>query len=29
MWEFYFCYCEAGFAEHALGDAQTLLAREG
>ena len=29
MWEFYFCYCEAGFAERALGDVQILLAREG
>jgi cyclopropane-fatty-acyl-phospholipid synthase len=27
MWEFYLCYCEAGFAEHALGDVQVLLAR--
>jgi len=29
MWEFYLCYCEAGFAERALGDIQFLLAREG
>jgi cyclopropane-fatty-acyl-phospholipid synthase len=29
MWEFYLCYCEAGFAERALGDVQMLLAREG
>jgi cyclopropane-fatty-acyl-phospholipid synthase len=29
MWEFYFCYCEAGFAERALGDVQMLLASEG
>jgi cyclopropane-fatty-acyl-phospholipid synthase len=28
MWEFYLCYCEAGFAEHALGDVQVLLARD-
>jgi cyclopropane-fatty-acyl-phospholipid synthase len=28
MWEFYLCYCEAGFAERALGDVQMLLARE-
>jgi cyclopropane-fatty-acyl-phospholipid synthase len=28
MWEFYFCYCEAGFAERALGDVQMLLERE-
>ncbi len=27
MWEFYFCYCEGGFLERALGDAQLLLAR--
>jgi hypothetical protein len=27
MWEFYFSYCEGGFAEGALGDAQILLAR--
>jgi cyclopropane-fatty-acyl-phospholipid synthase len=29
MWEFYLCYCEAGFAERALGDVQMLLTREG
>jgi cyclopropane-fatty-acyl-phospholipid synthase len=29
MWEFYLCYCEAGFAERALGDVQFLLTREG
>jgi cyclopropane-fatty-acyl-phospholipid synthase len=28
MWEFYLCYCEAGFAERALGDVQMLLTRE-
>ena len=28
MWEFYLCYCEAGFAERALGDVQVLLARD-
>ncbi len=28
MWEFYLCYCEAGFAERALGDVQMLLARD-
>jgi cyclopropane-fatty-acyl-phospholipid synthase len=27
MWEFYLCYCEAGFAERALGDAQMLFER--
>jgi cyclopropane-fatty-acyl-phospholipid synthase len=26
-WEFYFAYCEAGFAERYLGDLQILLAR--
>lgn len=26
MWEFYLCYCEGGFAERAIGDAQLLLA---
>jgi len=25
MWQFYLCYCEAGFTERALGDAQMLL----
>jgi cyclopropane-fatty-acyl-phospholipid synthase len=28
MWVFYLCYCEAGFAERALGDVQMLLARD-
>jgi cyclopropane-fatty-acyl-phospholipid synthase len=27
MWEFYFCYCEAGFAEHATGDVQMLFVK--
>jgi cyclopropane-fatty-acyl-phospholipid synthase len=27
QWEFYFCYCEAGFAERALGDVQMLLVK--
>ena len=27
MWEFYFSYCEAGFAERALGDVQVVLRR--
>ncbi|MDQ2963638.1 MAG: cyclopropane-fatty-acyl-phospholipid synthase family protein [Pseudomonadota bacterium] len=27
MWEFYLCYCEAGFAERALGDVQMVLTR--
>jgi len=25
MWEFYFCYCEGGFAERTIGDVQILL----
>jgi cyclopropane-fatty-acyl-phospholipid synthase len=29
MWEFYFCYCEGGFLERAIGDAQMLLAKPG
>jgi cyclopropane-fatty-acyl-phospholipid synthase len=29
MWEFYLSYCEAGFAERALGDIQMLMTREG
>ena len=29
LWEFYLCYCEAGFAERALGDVQMLLAKPG
>ena len=29
MWEFYLCYCEAGFAERALGDVHVLLAKPG
>jgi cyclopropane-fatty-acyl-phospholipid synthase len=28
MWEFYLCYCEAGFAERALGDVQILMVRD-
>ena len=27
MWEFYFCYCEGGFAERAIGDVQMLLTK--
>ena len=27
MWEFYFCYCEGGFEERALGDVHLLLAK--
>jgi cyclopropane-fatty-acyl-phospholipid synthase len=26
-WEFYFCYCEGGFREHAIGDVQILLSK--
>jgi cyclopropane-fatty-acyl-phospholipid synthase len=29
MWEFYLCYCEAGFVERALGDVHMVLTREG
>jgi cyclopropane-fatty-acyl-phospholipid synthase len=29
MWEFYLAYCEAGFAERALGDIQALLVKPG
>jgi cyclopropane-fatty-acyl-phospholipid synthase len=29
LWEFYLSYCEAGFAERALGDVQMVLTREG
>jgi cyclopropane-fatty-acyl-phospholipid synthase len=28
-WEFYFSYCEAGFAERALGDVQALFVKPG
>ncbi len=27
MWEYYFCYCEAGFRERAIGDVQLLLVK--
>ncbi len=27
MWEFYFCYCEGGFLERAIGNAQLLLVK--
>ena len=29
LWEFYLCYCEAGFAERALGDVHMVFSREG
>jgi cyclopropane-fatty-acyl-phospholipid synthase len=29
MWEYYLCYCEAGFAERYLGDVQILLRKPG
>lgn len=29
MWEFYLCYCEAGFEERYVGDVQMLLAKPG
>jgi len=28
-WEYYFCYCEGGFSERAIGDVQILLAKPG
>ncbi len=27
MWDFYFCYCEGGFMERAIGDVQLLLTK--
>ena len=27
LWEFYFCYCEAGFLERTIGDVQLLLTK--
>jgi cyclopropane-fatty-acyl-phospholipid synthase len=29
MWDYYFCYCEAGFVERAIGDVQLLLLKDG
>lgn len=29
MWDFYFCYCEGGFAERVIGDVQMLFAKPG
>jgi cyclopropane-fatty-acyl-phospholipid synthase len=29
LWEFYLCYCEGGFLEHATSDVQLLLAAPG
>ena len=29
MWEYYLCYCEAGFADRALGDVQMVMTRDG
>jgi cyclopropane-fatty-acyl-phospholipid synthase len=29
MWNYYFCYCEGGFIERALGDVQMLLVKPG
>lgn len=29
LWRYYLCYCEAGFRERSIGDAQLLLARRG
>ena len=27
LWQFYFCYCEAGFRERIIGDVQLLLCK--
>ena len=29
MWEFYLCYCEAGFEERSIGVVQALLQKPG
>ena len=29
MWEFYLCYCEAGFRERYIGSMQLLFAKPG
>jgi cyclopropane-fatty-acyl-phospholipid synthase len=29
LWEFYLCYCEGGFLERSIGDAQLLMAKPG
>lgn len=29
MWEYYFCYCEGGFVERAIGDVHMLLVKPG
>lgn len=29
LWEFYFCYCEGGFAERQISDVHMMLARPG
>lgn len=29
MWDFYFCYCEGGFAERVIGDVHLLFAKPG
>lgn len=29
MWEYYLCYCEAGFRERVIGDVQMVLAKPG
>jgi cyclopropane-fatty-acyl-phospholipid synthase len=29
LWEFYFCYCEAGFRERHIGNVQIMLAKPG
>lgn len=29
LWDFYLCYCEGGFAERTIGDAQLIMERSG
>ena len=29
LWDYYLCYCEGGFAERSIGDAQLILERPG
>ena len=29
LWDFYLCYCEGGFAERTIGDAQLIMERPG
>jgi len=27
MWEYYYCYCEGAFLEHAIGNVQMLMVK--